>query len=135
MYSTKDFTLSLHKQCFGGAAQDYIIRFKKNEMSIEDIIDISSNTVIELIQLCQRRGKILKGRLIARVVYTSLLDDDTSVVYYHPSYSMETIHDAKRFYTEHMMKIARRMDNFNENGSNLIIDRIDEIHLHFSTIY
>ena len=134
MYSTKDLTLSLHKQCFGGAAQDYIIRFKEREMTIEDVIDISSNTVTELIQLCQRRGRILKGRLIARVVYTSM-NHDESIIYYHPSYSMETIHDPNQFYTEHMLKIAQRMDNFHRNGSNLIIDRIDEIHLHFSTIY
>ena len=133
MYSNKDLTISLHKQCFDGAAQDLVIRFKNHETSINDIIKISSHIVTELIELYQQRGRNLKGRLVARVVYTSMASDE-SVVYYHPSYQSETIHNGNTFYTNHMLKISERMDKFNRNGSSLIIERIDEIHLHFSTV-
>ena len=133
MYNNDDITLSLHKECFGGAAQDFVMRFKKQETSIEDIIAISSTVVKRVIDTYQRKRTVVFGRLVARVVYTTLSDNEP-VVYYHPSYRSERIHDAKDFYTRHMMKIVQRMDNFNRNGSNLIIKNIDEIHLHFSTL-
>ena len=55
-------------------------------------------------------------------------------MYYHPSYQSETIYEADTFYNEHMLKIAERMDRFNRDGSSLIINTIEEIHLHFSTV-
>ena len=130
MYSNNDITLSLHKQCFGGAGQDFVIRFKKRETCIKDIISISSTIVKNLINDYQQKGKVLKGRLVARVLYTTMNNTET-IMYYHPSFQSELIQDTIVFYTEHMTKIAQRMDDFNRHGSNLIIDTIDEIHLHF----
>ena len=124
MYSNKDITLSLHKQCFGGAAQDFVIRFKKVETSIEDIITMSSSAVTELFERYRMRGKIIKGRLVARVMYTSM-NSKESVLYYHPSFRSELIEDGERFYTDHMLKIAQRMDSFNRNGSSLVINNIE----------
>ena len=133
MYTNKHFTLSLHKECFGGIAQDFIIRFKKRETSIEEILLISSDIVRQLIDRYLQRGKTIKGRLVARVCYHSLASGN-SVEYYHPSYQSELIADAKEFYTRHMMKIADRMDNFNREGSSLLINNIVEVHLHVSTL-
>lgn len=133
MYNNEDITLSLHKECFGGAAQDFVMRFKKRETSIEDIISISSNVVKRVIEIYQRKRTVVFGRLVARVVYSTMRDNKL-VVYYHPSYQSERIHNGKDFYTRHMMKIVQRMDKFNREGSNLLIENIDEIHLHFSTI-
>ena len=132
MYTNKDLSLSLHKQCFNGASRDFVIRFKKHETCIEDIIAISSQTVIQLIDHYLQKGKRVKGRIVASVVYLKF-NSEENITYYHPSYAMEQIYDAEKFYTDHMMKILQRMDNFNRNGSMLIIDRIDEIHLHLST--
>ena len=62
------------------------------------------------------------------------MNNEETIVYYHPSFQTEVIREATIFYTEHMTKIAQRMDDFNKNGSNLIIDTIDEVHLHFTTV-
>ena len=133
MYNNEDITLSLHKECFGGAAQDFVMRFKKRETSIEDIVSISSNVVKQVIEMYQRKRKVVFGRLVARVVYTPIHSEEP-VVYYHPSYQSERIQNAEDFYTRHMMKVVQRMDKFNREGSNLIIENIDEIHLHFSLV-
>ena len=131
MYSNNRLTLSLHKQCFGGAGQDFVMRFNQYETDINDIISISSNLVKMLVNEYLQKQKAVKGRLVARVVYISM-NSNEKVVYYHPSYQTEFIHDGEEFFTQRMLKIAQRMDEFNRNGSNLIIDDIDEIHLHFS---
>ena len=133
MYNNEDITLSLHKECFGGAAQDFVMRFKKRETSIKDIVSISSYVVKQVIEMYQRKRKVVFGRLVARVVYTTIHSKEP-VVYYHPSYRMERIHDAEDFYRRHMLKIVNRMDTFNHEGSNLVIEKIDEIHLHFSSL-
>ena len=133
MYVNEDITMSLHKECFGGAAQDFVIRFKKPQTSINDIIEISSAVIKKLIHTYLQRGKFVKGRLVARVLYVSMTNDNI-IPYYHPSYESERINNVEDFYTHHMLKIAQRMDNFNQNGSNLIINNIEEIHLHLSTV-
>ena len=132
MYTNEDLSLSLHKQCFNGASRDFVIRFKKEEACLENVIDISSQIVTQLINHYLRKGKRVKGRIVASVVYLKG-NSGENVMYYHPSYAMEQIFNAGQFYKEHMLKIAQRMDNFNANGSMLLIDRIDEIHLHLST--
>ena len=133
MYHNEHFTLSLHKECFGGAAQDFVMRFKRRETSIEEIISISSDIVKQVIEIYQRKRKVVSGRLVARVVYSSVHKKEP-IIYYHPSFQMERIHDAEDFYMRHMLKIVNRMDTFNHEGSNLVIEKIDEIHLHFSSI-
>ena len=133
MYHNEHFTLSLHKECFGGAAQDFVMRFKRQETSIEEIISISSDIVKQVIEIYQRKRKVVSGRLVARVVYSSVHKKEP-IIYYHPSFQMERIHDAEDFYMRHMLKIVNRMDTFNHEGSNLVIEKIDEIHLHFSSI-
>ena len=133
MYHNEHFTLSLHKECFGGAAQDFVMRFKRQETSIEEIISISSDIVKQVIEIYQRKRKVVSGRLVARVVYSSVHKKEP-IIYYHPSFQMERIHDAEDFYMRHMLKIVNRMDTFNHEGSNLVIEKIDEIHLHFSSL-
>ena len=123
MYSNNDIALSPHKQCIGGTGQDFVIRFKKRETCINDIINISSTIIKRLINAYQQRGKVLKGRLVARVLYTNMNNEET-IVHYHPSFQTEVIPEATIFYTEHMTKIAQRMDDLNKNGSNLIIDSL-----------
>ena len=50
--------------------------------------------------------------------------------YYFPSFKTEVIvGDALEFYTTHMLKIAKRLDYFHVNGSNLQIKNIESIHI------
>ena len=51
MYNSEDITLSLHKEYFGDATQDFVMCFKKQETSIEDIVSISSNVVKRVIEM------------------------------------------------------------------------------------
>ena len=53
---------------------------------------------------------------------------------FHPSYQSEIIDDVDDFLTSHMFKIAERIQDFNEKGTNLLIKHISEIHLHVSCI-
>ena len=52
------------------------------------------------------------------------IEQGDKLVYYHPSFQTEVLHEPTIFYTEHMTKIAQRMDDLNKNGSNLIIDSL-----------
>ena len=110
-----------------------VIRFNRNQCDIENVIEISSDITKFLIHEFHQKDKTIKGRLVARVCY-SRLSTDEEVTYYHPSYRSEVIEDAENFFITHMMKIAQRMDDFNRNGSNLIINNISEIHLHVACL-
>ena len=129
MYSNEIATLTHYKSAFKGSVVDYIIRFHSHQSIIEFVTEHSFDIVKKLIDEYQRAGKFISGRLVARVVYTNERTGK-EVPYYHASYATEVIENAEDFYFTHMLKIAERMDAFNRVGSHLIIDRIDEIHLH-----
>jgi len=129
MLSNNDTTLTLYKDSFRGVCKDYVIRFHNDQTSIENIIHISCDIVKQLVDQLHREDKTLKGRLVARVCYLRLGSEE-EIMYYHPSYRNEIIEDATEFYMTHMLKIAQRMDDFNKNGSKLMIKNISEIHLH-----
>lgn len=133
MFSNNEATLTLYKDVMRGVCQDYVIRFHNEQHSIESIISISSDIVKLLLDEFRQGDKTMKGRLVARVRYIQV-DTENEVAYYHPSYRSEVIEDMEQFYMTHMLKIAQRMDDFNKNGSNLIIKSIDEIHLHLSCL-
>ena len=120
MFTTEACTLEPYKK--GLSCVDYVIRFKDPHTSIEDVISISNTVFLMLME----DKKYEYGRLVARVSYAR--GEDDIVTYYHPSYAMELIHD--NFFKEHMLKIGERMAHFNRHGSNLVIKRIDEIHIH-----
>ena len=127
-----DVTLTLYKQGLRGTCYDYVIRFREQQHDIQEIIRISSDIVKQLIDDYHQKEMSIKGRLVARVCYLRLNEEE--VMYYHPSYRSEVIKDAEKFYTAHMLKIAQRMDDFNKNSSKLIIKNITEIHLHVSCV-
>ena len=131
MFSNNEATLTLYKNSLRGVCKDYVIRFNEEQVSIEKIISISSDIVKQLIDSLQKEDKTFKGRLIACVSYLRIGNEE-EVMYYHPSYRNEVIEDANEFYMTHMLKIAQRMDDFNKNGSKLLIKNISEIHLHIS---
>ena len=132
MYSNEEVTLTIYKESASGACRDYVLRFNREQNNIEEIISISSDVVKQLIDMYHEEDKRIKGRLVACVCYIRVNSDNAedTVMYYHPSYRSEVIEDPQTFFITHMLKIAERMDNFNRNGSKLLIKNITEIHLH-----
>ena len=131
MLSNNKASLTLYKGSLRGICKDYVIRFHDEQVCIQNIIHISSDIVQDLIERLHQKDKTLKARLVARVCYLRIGSEE-EVMYYHPSYRSEVIEDATEFYMTHMLKIAQRMDNFNKNGSKLLIKNISEIHVHVS---
>ena len=121
MLSTGVCTLKQHKCAL--SCVDYVIQFTHPQTQIHDVIEMAHNVFLMLMK--EIEGEY--GRLVARVSYTRG-ENGEPVSYYHPSYSMDVIDD--NFFKAHMTKIVERMDNFHKFGSNLLIQRIDEIFVH-----
>lgn len=65
----------------------------------------------------------MHARLIAKVnmIHFNTTTNETCERSYHfASYKSEIVDDCNEFYQRHMMKIASRMDSFNQNGSNCL---------------
>ena len=131
MFSNDEAHLTLHKEALNGMFQDYVIKFNQEYLQIEQIIPLAYDIVKQLMEKLNLDEKVVKGRLVALVCYIRKETNDV-VQIYHPSYKSEVIIEAENFFTNHMMKIAQRIENFNQNGSSLLIKSIPEIHLHVS---
>ena len=131
MFANKETTLCLYKQALHGICQDYVIKFNQEQNDIEGVIPLALDLVQEVVRNRQIEDKMVKGRLVAVVRYIREKDNDV-VRTYHPSFQSETIYDVEEFFIRHMMKIAQRMEEFNNKGSNLCIKDIEEIHLHLT---
>lgn len=122
-----------HKTSVKEKVRDYVIKFNTLQRSIENVIPETFELIEQLIQSLNAQ-KIL-ARLIAKVNFihfNSFSDEQSLRTYYFPSYKSEQIEDVEDFYERHMTKIASRLDSFNENGSNLIIQNIECIFIQFS---
>jgi hypothetical protein len=133
MFSNTEAILTLHKEGLKGVCKDFVIKFNHDQRQIENIIPIAFDIVKAVIDEFHLKNKSIKGRLLALVCYVREGTDD-EVKVYHPSYQSEIIDDTKDFFTTHMLKIAQRIDDFNQRGSNLLIKNIPEIHLHVTCI-
>ena len=122
--------LSFHKQSLRGTVVDYIIYFNEREMEIEHIIEKTKDLFLRLHE--NYKDHAYKARLIARCKYNRLNDEHEVVdtlAYHFGSYSTEWVEDPLEFYTRHMQKIASRMDTFHTNGSSLLLQGIEHIHI------
>ena len=128
-YSNEHADLCFYKSSLKGAVQDYVISFREQEKAIEPIIDKTLTLVKQLFD--KFKDKYVKARLIAKINYFHVNDKDTVDIqsYHFPSYRAEAVYDVEDFFTRHLMKIVSRLDTFNANGSNLLIDRIEHIHI------
>ena len=131
MFANKESTLCLYKEALHGICQDYVIKFNQEQNDIEGVIPIALDLVQEVVRNLQNEDKMPKGRLVAVVRYIREKDNDESRVYL-PSFQSETIYDIEEFFMRHMMKIAQRMEEFNNKGSNIFLKNIEEIHLHLT---
>ena len=69
-----------------------------------------------------------KVRLVAKVIFKHIPTEELRT-YHFGSYAAELVDEPEDFFQRHMMKIAQRMEDFNEHGSNLIIVNISHIHI------
>ncbi len=124
-FSNEFGKLCFYKSSLKGKVQDYVISFNEHQTQFELILGDTLNLVQMLFE--KFKDKIIKARLIAKVRFLNKVGD----IYYHhfPSYQAEIVYDVNDFFIRHMEKIASRLDNFNEKGSNLLIDSIDHIHI------
>ena len=115
-----------HKTSIKEKVRDYVIKFNTLQQDIERIIPETFELMEQLIQSLD--GKKICARLIAKVNFihfNSQSDEQSLRTYYFPSYKAEQIEDVEDFYVRHMTKIASRLDSFNHNGSNLVIENVE----------
>ena len=77
-------------------------------------------------------GRTVSGRLVAKVNFLQLNHENDEInlrTYHFSSYKSEEIVDAEKFFSEHLIKIGSRLDNFNCEGSNLLLKNISHIHV------
>ena len=122
--------LSFHRQSLKGKVQDFVISFNEQVTSVEDIINKTFDLFQQLMEYF-KDGKV-KSRLIAKVNYARLNDEHEEIDtqdFHFASYQLQQVDDVKTFYETHMLKILSRMDSFHQNGSRLVINAIEHIHI------
>ena len=122
--------LCFHKSSLKNVVQDYVISFNEEEKEIAPLID---KTLYLVKQLFERfPNKTVYARIIAKVNYFHInahKEIIESRSYYFPSYQAEVVNDVEDFLIRHLTKIASRMNTFNANGSNLLIDKIEYLYI------
>ena len=121
--------LTFHRQSLRGTIRDYIITFNDKETDLEIVITKTADVFKQLIETVQDFN--IKARIIAEVEFSTLNDNEV-VTYHFPSYQTELVIDPDEFYTRHFSKIISRLDQFNNRGSNLLLNKIKHIHLALS---
>ena len=132
-FSSSFACLRHHKDSLRGKVKDYVISFNEPQQDIEAMIEATFEVVQKL--FLTFKDKRICGRLIAKVDYFHFnieQEKESERSYHFPSYSSEEIMDVYDFFQRHMMKIASRMHSFNANGSNLLIKKIEHIHIQLS---
>ena len=115
-----------HKTSIKEKVKDYVIKFNTVQQDIESIIPETFELIEQLFHSLD--AKKICARLIAKVNFihfNSLTDEQSLRTYYFPSYKSEQIEDVEDFFVRHMTKIASRLDSFNQNGSNLVIENVE----------
>ena len=129
-FSNQFAHLSLHKTSLKEKVRDYALKFNSTQQNIEEIIPETISLIENFLQ--SFNVKQICGRLIAKVNFihfNSTTNEQTQRSYYFPSYKAEIIENVEDFYVRHLTKIASRLDSFNVNGSNLIIENIECIYI------
>ena len=128
-FSNDRCELTFYNKSVRGHVLDYIISFHNPETSIEEVIDDTYDLFNKLMQVY--KNKLVKARLIAKIEFAAIRDGKESEVrhYHFSSYQAEYVEDCKEFFKKHMLKIASRLSDFNNNGSNLVMKKISHCHI------
>ena len=123
-------TLSFHKHSLRGRVADCVITCHEFEFDIPCVIGHTYDLFMKLME----HYNDAKVRLVAKVYFHHLPSQELRS-YHFGSYASELVDDPKDVFERHMMKIAHRMDDFNEHGSNLLISSISHIHIQLLCIH
>ena len=126
--SNDSANVCLYKESMSGRLRDYQITFKENETSLENVTNKTRDLFMKVVE---DNGSVrLLGRLVAEIEFLQIIDDEEETRTYHiSSYRTEEVGDPNDFFTRHMLKIAKRLDNFSRNGSNLLVKSVKHIHI------
>ena len=117
-------TLSFHKHSLRGRVADYVIACHEPQV---DMFCLIGNTY-ELFMKLMAHYNDAKVRLVAKVIFKHIPTEELRT-YHFGSYAAELVDEPEDVFQRHMMKIAQRMEDFNEHGSNLVIVNISHIHI------
>ena len=126
-----------YKTSLRGLVEDYIITFNELQCQIDCIVNLTYDLFEKLVSEYRKRHSFLKCRIVAKVNFihvNEVTNTQTERSYYFASCKSENVDDALQFYQSHMLKIASRLESFHENGSNLIIKNIENIHIHLTAV-
>lgn len=130
LFSNDCASLTLHRTSLKGTVQDFIISFNENQTDIQQVLHLTLDLFQKLVSLFADR--LIYARLVAKVrfIHINNITNEMDERFYHfASYSCEKVNDIDEFFQRHMTKIASRLDQFNVNGSNLLMKNIDHIHV------
>ena len=122
--------LSFHKQSLKGTIQDYVIAFHRRERDLNLIIEDTYALFLKLME--KFKDTVVKATLVAKMDFSHLGKEVEDRSYHFTSYSSEEVIDPREFFERHMMKISQRLDDFNANGSNLVLRSNSHIHIQLS---
>ena len=128
-FTNNNACLKLHREAFKSQLQDFIISFKQEHTTIEEVLQITSDLFDQLIK---SYDKPLQARLVAKIKFIHINETAKEIEersYHFTSYQYEHVLNTNEFYQRHMQKIASRLDSFNRNGSNLMIKNIEHVHI------
>ena len=124
-------SLNLYQESLRGRVQDFQIVFNEEQMDINQVTSMT----LDLFQLLMNSFPDTDNflvRLVARVNFhhiNNVTNETTERSYHFSSARNERLGDVNDFFIRHMTNIARRLDSFNVNGSNLLIKNIAHIHI------
>lgn len=124
-------TLSYYGKSFKGTITDYAISFKDSEMDFGSVTGRTSDLFLQLMD--KYKDCIVKARLVAKVNFTHLINEDERS-YHFSSHQAEVVIDPLDFFERHMLRITSRMEEFNAHGSNVVMKNISHIHIQLSCI-
>ena len=124
--------LSFHRQSLKGTVQDFIISFTEEQTDLKLIIGKAQDLFTQLIDTFV--DKRVKARLVAEVEFIKINHEDEVASFHFASHQMEWVEDSEDFYERHFGKIISRLDQFNNQGSNLLVNRIKHIHIRLNVV-
>ena len=130
--------ICLYQTSLKGVVDDYIFKFSHNVTDLHVVVNDIKSLLEKLFEYLNDTS--IKARMIAKVSYLHVNEnsEEQDLRYYHfPSYSADSLEDDENlndWVTRHLCRIIERLDNFHANGSNLLLNRIEHLHICISKL-
>ena len=125
--------ICLYHACLNGVVTDYILNFSHTVSDLNVVVNDIYDLVEKLFETYN--GALVKARMVAKVSYLHVNEgsNEQELRYYHfPSFSADSLdvdENLNDWVTRHLLRIIGRLDTFHANGSNLLLNRIEHIHI------